>query len=57
MSGGGDNFSSFTQGVDLLAGIQDIDALVNYLAGYSPPKPPYDPADSNLNKPRLVKLP
>lgn len=44
MSTGGDGFTVFTGGTNLLGGAQDIDALIAYLAGYKAPNPPYDPS-------------
>jgi hypothetical protein len=55
MSGGGDNFSVFTQGTNLLVGVQDLEALRNYLNAYLPPNPALNP--DALGSSRLVKLP
>lgn len=44
LSTGGDSFSTFTGGTNLIGGAQDIDALVNYLSGYLLPGfSAYDP--------------
>ncbi len=37
LSTGGDNFTVFKSGTNLVGGAQDIDALVNYLAGFELP--------------------
>ena len=45
LSTGGDNFTVFKSGTDFVGGAQDIDALVNYMAGFKTPGfPAYDPA-------------
>jgi len=58
---GGDGFTTFVGGTDLLGGAQDIDALAAYLAGFNatalPPLAPYNPAAANLQKPRITLLP
>ena len=58
---GGDGFTTFVGGTDLLGGAQDIDALAAYLAGFNatalPPLAPYNPAAVNLQKPRITLLP
>jgi 5'-nucleotidase len=41
MSTGGDGFTTFLNGSNLLGGAQDIDALVAYLARYKAPAAPY----------------
>ncbi len=43
MATGGDGYSTFLQGTNLLGGAQDIDALVAYMAGFKAPAPPYAP--------------
>lgn len=40
LSGGGDGFSVFTGGVNLVTGAIDLDALVAYLGAYAPVAPP-----------------
>ncbi len=58
LSTGGDNFSVLKSGIDPLGGAQDIDALVKYLKeGYRTPLAPYDPANPNLHRPRITRLP
>ncbi|OHX34827.1 bifunctional metallophosphatase/5'-nucleotidase [Methylomonas sp. LWB] len=57
MATGGDNYSVFTQGGDMLGGAQDIDALIGYLGRYLPPHSAYDPSAATLHAPRTVKLP
>lgn len=51
---GGDGFGVLTGGTNLLGGAQDIDALVEYLAAYTPPNAPYDPASFPR---RITRLP
>jgi len=41
MATGGDGFTTFLNGKDLLGGAQDIDALVAFLGQYKKPKPAY----------------
>jgi 5'-nucleotidase len=54
LSTGGDNFTVFKSGTDLVGGAQDIDALVNYMAGFKLPAfPAYDPA---AFPPRITRL-
>jgi 5'-nucleotidase len=54
LSTGGDNFTVFKSGTDLVGGSQDIDALVNYMAGFRLPDfPAYDPA---AFPPRITRL-
>jgi 5'-nucleotidase len=55
MATGGDGYSTFLNGTNLLGGAQDIDALVAYLAAFKAPNPAYDPADPLLGKPRMVR--
>ena len=43
MATGGDNFSTFLKGTDLVGGAQDIDALAAYMARFGNPNPPYAP--------------
>jgi 5'-nucleotidase len=56
MATGGDGYSTFLNGTDLLGGAQDIDALVAYLADYRAPNSPYDPAAPALQKPRISRI-
>ena len=56
MATGGDGFSTFTKGTQLLGGAQDIDALVAALGAHLAPRAPYDPAAAALGKPRLTRL-
>jgi 5'-nucleotidase len=57
LSTGGDGFTAFLNGKDLLGGAQDIDALVAYLANYkSPANPAYDPSAAVLQKPRITRV-
>jgi 5'-nucleotidase len=43
MASGGDGFSTFLKGKAPLGGALDIDALVDYLARFKAPNPPYTP--------------
>ena len=56
LSTGGDGFTVLTGGTSLLGGAQDIDALVDYMAGFKTPNPPYNPADPLLAKPRISRI-
>jgi 5'-nucleotidase len=56
LSTGGDGFTVLTGGTNLLGGAQDIDALVDYMAGFKSPHAPYNPADPLLAKPRITRL-
>lgn len=56
MSTGGDGYSTFLNGTDLLGGAQDLDALVAYLADFKAPKPAYDPNAPALLKPRIERI-
>jgi 5'-nucleotidase len=40
LASGGDNFTGFTAGTDLITGAVDLDALNDYLAAHSPVAPP-----------------
>jgi 5'-nucleotidase len=40
LAGGGDNFTGFTAATDLLTGMIDLDAFVDYLIAHSPIAPP-----------------
>jgi 5'-nucleotidase len=55
MATGGDGYSTFLNGKDLLGGAQDIDAAVAYLASFKAPNPVYDPANPALGKPRITR--
>ena len=59
MATGGDGFSTFLAGTQVLGGAQDIDALVAYLAAYKGAANTYNPAAAVLSKPRVstVALP
>ena len=57
LSTGGDNFSVLTGGSNTLGGAQDIDAMIAYLSGFKAPHPAYNPADLQLHKPRIVRVP
>jgi 5'-nucleotidase len=57
MATGGDNYTVLTAGLSTLGGAQDIDALIDYMSDFESPNPPYNPADSALNKPRVTMLP
>jgi 5'-nucleotidase len=57
MATGGDGFGVFTGGTRITGGGQDIDALIAYLAGYKAPAAPYNPAATELAKPRINVLP
>ncbi len=59
MADGGDNFSVFKSGTDLIVGVKDIEATVDYLAQFitpNPNNPGYDPNAISLHKPRIDKL-
>jgi 5'-nucleotidase len=56
MATGGDGYSTFLQGTELLGGAQDIDALVAYMSNFRAPNAPYDPASPTLAKPRLARV-
>ncbi len=56
MATGGDGYTTFLNGTDLLGGAQDIDALVAYLAGFKAPNAPYDPGNPALAKPRIARI-
>ena len=57
MATGGDNYTVLTAGLSALGGAQDIDALIDYMADFKSPNPPYNPGDPALNKPRAIMLP
>ncbi|ALT78113.1 bifunctional metallophosphatase/5'-nucleotidase [Paucibacter sp. KCTC 42545] len=57
MATGGDGFTTFISGANVLGGAQDIDALVAYLSGYKAPAAPYNPSSAVLSKPRISQLP
>jgi len=57
LSTGGDGFSTFLSGTNLLGGAQDIDALVAYLANFKAPNPPYNSvAMTSLGSPRIARV-
>ena len=57
MATGGDGFSTFLNGSDLLGGAQDIDALTAYMADFKSPNVPYDPAAAAFApKPRINRV-
>ena len=43
MASGGDSFSTFLQGKAAMGGALDLDALVDYMARFKAPNPPYAP--------------
>jgi 5'-nucleotidase len=43
MASGGDSFSTFVNGKAPMGGALDLDALVDYMAHFKTPKPPYSP--------------
>lgn len=55
LSTGGDGFTAFLAGTNLLGGAQDIDALTAYLASFKSPAAPYNPSATVLQKPRITK--
>ena len=55
MATGGDGFTTFVGGQNVLGGAQDIDALVAYLASFKSPAAAYDPTSPVLAKPRIVR--
>jgi 5'-nucleotidase len=55
MATGGDGYSTFLRGTNLLGGAQDIDALVAYMSSFKAPNPAYDPTQTALAKPRIVR--
>jgi 5'-nucleotidase len=57
MSTGGDGFSTFLNGTNLLGGAQDVDALVAYMANFKSPNLPYNPSDPVFGaKPRIKRV-
>ncbi len=58
MATGGDGYTTFLNGTNLLGGAQDIDALSAYLANYNATNGSlaYNPDDTSLAKPRLTRL-
>ncbi|HEY3300706.1 MAG TPA: bifunctional metallophosphatase/5'-nucleotidase [Methylophilaceae bacterium] len=58
MATGGDGFTTFLNGTNLLGGAQDIDALSAYLANFNTANGnnAYNPDASTLGKPRLTRL-
>ena len=57
MATGGDGFTTFIGGSNVLGGAQDIDALVAYLSGYKAPAAPYNPSSAVFSKPRITQVP
>jgi hypothetical protein len=55
MATGGDGFTTFLGGLNVLGGAQDIDALVAYLASFKSPAAAYDPTSAVHAKPRIVR--
>ena len=55
MASGGDGFTTFTRGTQLIGGALDIDALVAALSNHKAPRPAYDPAATALGKPRITR--
>lgn len=55
MATGGDGFTTFLKGTDLVGGAQDIDALAAYMARFGDPNPPYAPGThpDDQGSPRL----
>jgi 5'-nucleotidase len=57
MATGGDGFTTFLGGTNLLGGAQDIDALVAYMGNFKLPNTAYNPADPAFGpKPRMVRV-
>jgi 5'-nucleotidase len=56
MASGGDGFTTFTRGTQLIGGALDIDALVAALSNHKAPRPAYDPAAATLGKPRIARV-
>jgi 5'-nucleotidase len=54
LASGGDSFTLFREGRDPRVGIQDIDALERYIAGFGATPPPLPPANrvTRLSPPR-----
>jgi 5'-nucleotidase len=56
MATGGDGYSTFLRGQNLLGGAQDIDALVAYMANFRAPNPAYNPDLPERGKPRIARI-
>lgn len=58
MATGGDGFTTFLNGTNLLGGAQDIDALSAYLADYNVQSGgvAYNPDNASLGKPRMTRV-
>ncbi|MFN0160445.1 MAG: bifunctional metallophosphatase/5'-nucleotidase [Burkholderiales bacterium] len=58
MATGGDGYSTFLNGTNLLGGAQDIDALVAHMAQYKAPQAPYAPGvdPDDAGTPRLQRV-
>ena len=55
MATGGDGFTTLIGGQSVQGGAQDIDALIAYLQLYKNPNAAYNPASTNLAKPRITR--
>ena len=57
MASGGDSFSTFSKGKAPLGGALDIDALVDYMARFKAPNPPYAPGTRGEDNgtPRILR--
>lgn len=56
LASGGDSFTSLGEGREALGGAPDIDAVIDYLARFRPPLPPYDPRTRNPEGPRIRRI-
>jgi 5'-nucleotidase len=58
MATGGDGYSTFLKGTNLLGGAQDIDALVAHMAQFKSPAAPYSPGGNaaDLGTPRINRV-
>jgi 5'-nucleotidase len=58
MATGGDGYTTFLKGTNLLGGAQDIDALVAFLGQFKAPKPAYSPNahPDDLGTPRINRI-
>ncbi|MEC5386771.1 bifunctional metallophosphatase/5'-nucleotidase [Uliginosibacterium sp. H3] len=56
LSTGGDGFTVFKSGTNLLGGAQDIDALIAYLLAFKSPNAAYDQTVPALALPRVTKV-
>jgi 5'-nucleotidase len=57
MASGGDSFATFLRGKAALGGALDIDALVDYMARFKAPNPPYTPGlqPDDQGTPRILR--